>query len=325
MGDKRWGGGGGGGDAAGSGGTWSFLTKTIPSVSGFVNTVASKWLNDQDMLEEEERDTQLEGEIQGQIAKISELLREQERPLARDGTRNLDMEIQHQLNRIQELLVETKQRGGGKLEAQVAKQLRGMGGGGGSSVHSGNSFRGEASSQASRAGGQGNYYDDAPASPVRTPAGSDAGWSTAESASGYSGTGVQYVNTPQHVHPSRSAAPYTANARLGGGDVGCVTPGYPETPAVARTMRQPACVRDMSYNEGDDDIPVRQLANTFDTPAHSWSKRGGGDSRGSSRKGSLAQPQPQAVDQDELKTLFSRARHGRYKVHVCACHCVITC
>lgn len=190
MGDKRWGGAGEGG--GGGGGTWNFLTKTIPSVSGFVTTVASKWLNDQDELQEEERNAELETEIQGQISKISELLREQDRPLARDGTRNLDMEIQHQLTRIQELLVETKRRGAGSRssESEVAQQPRGLraAGGGGSSVHFGSSLRDDRSSQASHAGAHPTFHDisiDTVRSPARTPAGSDVGWSTADSAPGY--------------------------------------------------------------------------------------------------------------------------------------------
>ena len=141
MGDRRWGSSGeGAGTGAGNGGTWNFLTKTIPSVSGFVGTVASKWLNDVAQQDEEERDAELETEIQGQISKISELLREQDRPLARDGTRNIDMEIAHQLTRIQELLEETKRRGGsGRPESDISKQARGLLGAGVPSVHSNSS------------------------------------------------------------------------------------------------------------------------------------------------------------------------------------------
>lgn len=200
MGDKRWssprGGGGGGGD--GGGGTWNFFTKTLPSVTGFVTTVASKWLHEQDMLEEEERDAELESEIQGQISKISELLREQERPLARDGTRNLDMEIQHQLARIQGLLVETKRRGGGRISDSDLRQMRMLGRdadhfaegrSAGASVHSDGS--GYASSQTGRSrnmgggGGSGrkqHYADisiDTSCSPALTPQGSDGAWPSA--------------------------------------------------------------------------------------------------------------------------------------------------
>ena len=321
MADGRWGSGGrqSGGGGGGGGGTWNFLTKTIPSMSGFVTTVASKWLSDQESLEEEERDAELETEIQSQISKISELLREQDRPLARDGTRNMDMEIQHQLTRIQELLEETKRRGGSA--GDVTKQLRGAArGAGASSVHSGGSFRGESASQTSRGGGSIGHSayppDDGGVSPARTPCGSDAGWSTADSTPGHSVAPTQWSNTPQHPHVARAAAPFSAGPRLGGGGGSMLTPPtYPETPLAATTMRMPAHVGDSASEIEDMASTARRLADNFDSAAQPrGAARGGGEkeSRRSSRKSS--RPAPQAVDQDELRTLFSRARHGRYKV-----------
>ena len=268
MADGRCSGARGGGGEAG-GGTWSFLTKTIPSVSGFLTTVASKWLSDQESLEDQQRDAELETEIQTQITKISSLLREQERPLARDGTRNMDMEIQHQLTRIQELLEETKRRGGSAPDGSI--QRRGSVGGA-ASVHSGGgSVRGDSASQTSRAGGgvgRSNYLpDEATASPSHTPCGSDAGWSTAESTPGHSVAPTQWSNTPQHPHVARAAAPFSAGARLGGDSSSMTPPAYPETPLAATTMRMPAHVGDGASEIDDLGSTARRLADNFDSPA----------------------------------------------------------
>jgi hypothetical protein len=187
MGDKRQSGGGIGG------GTWNFLTKTLPSVSAFVTTAASKWLSEQDLLEEQQRDAELEKEIQGQISRISELLREQDRPLARDGNRNLDMEIQHQLARIQELLVETKNRGGRLSDEDMQhmkhwQQVQGakMSADSGASVHSGHSSsRGSCAGVSNRSAYADMYIDTA--LPTHTPTGgSDTGWPAPGSEAGAS-------------------------------------------------------------------------------------------------------------------------------------------
>jgi hypothetical protein len=319
MADGRCSGARGGGGEAG-GGTWSFLTKTIPSVSGFVTTVASKWLSDQESIEDQQRDAELETEIQTQITKISSLLREQERPLARDGTCNMDMEIQHQLTRIQELLEETKRRGGPASDGSI--QRRGPVGGAASAHAGGGSVRGDSASQASRAGGgvgRSNYLpDEATASPAHTPCGSDAGWSTAESTPGHSVAPTQWSNTPQHPHVARAAAPFSAGARLGGGSGSMTRPAYPETPLAAATMRMPAHVGDGASEIDDLGSTARRLADKFDSPAllrGGARGEGGGESRrsGSKKEKMNSRPPPQAVDQDELRALFSRARHGRYK------------
>ena len=311
--------GGGGGAGAGGGSPWNFLTKTIPSVSGFVSSVANKWLSEQDMLEEEQRNAELETEIQGQISKISELLREQDRPLARDGTRNLDMEIQHQLTRIQELLVETKRRGGGRFSDADSKAQRA---GGGASVQSEDTFQrvGDSSQRPHGSHCNAHYHNisvDTAASPVRTPAGSDAGWSTADSTPGYNhSAGGPWASTPQPNFPVQ-----------GGAGVGSALShsGYPETPAASRSARQPGRAGDFD----DAHFAPRQLEGCFDSTAAAGAQGAGGaggdgsrnparggegdrDARKISRKKS-SRPPPQAVDQDELRTLFSRARHGRYK------------
>jgi hypothetical protein len=69
---------------------------------------------------------------------------------------------------------------------------------------------------------------------------------------------------------------------------------------------------------GDEDAVAKQLSSAFRSPANA----GGMGALGSGGQGSVKGAGPgQRVgvlqDQDELKTLFSRARHGRYKVCVC--------
>ncbi|EKX34207.1 hypothetical protein GUITHDRAFT_119624 [Guillardia theta CCMP2712] len=96
-------------------GTWNFITKTVPSIPGFMSTMATRWLHDQEERVKKEKEQAIQAEIQGmpqlsyQIEKISALLRDHDRPHLRDGSRDFDTEIKYQLNRIQQLLHETKE------------------------------------------------------------------------------------------------------------------------------------------------------------------------------------------------------------------------
>uniref|UniRef100_A0A7S4L0K1 Uncharacterized protein n=1 Tax=Guillardia theta TaxID=55529 RepID=A0A7S4L0K1_GUITH len=90
-------------------GTWNFITKTVPSIPGFMSTMATRWLHDQEERVKKEKEQAIQAEIQDQIEKISALLRDHDRPHLRDGSRDFDTEIKYQLNRIQQLLHETKE------------------------------------------------------------------------------------------------------------------------------------------------------------------------------------------------------------------------
>jgi len=107
------------GEVSGNG-TWNFITKTVPSIPGFMSTMASRWLHDQEERVQQEQEQAIQTEIQDQIEKISELLRDHDRPHLRDGSRDFDTEIKYQLNRIQQLLHETR-------EFQEGRRGRGAG------------------------------------------------------------------------------------------------------------------------------------------------------------------------------------------------------
>ena len=135
---------------------------------------------------------------------------------------------------------------------------------------------------------------------------------------------MSHHSTPHRPQQGERRVPASASARLGGGSGNSSPHMHPQSNSAARAALQASALgaaresgsarlsgrggeeSDDYYVYGED--PARQL---FQSP----SVGGGG-------KGSRALTSREVAEQDELKTLFSRARHVYIRVLLAVCACV---
>ena len=135
---------------------------------------------------------------------------------------------------------------------------------------------------------------------------------------------MSHHSTPHRPQQGERRVPASASARLGGGSGNMSPHMHPESNSAARAALQASALgaaresgsarlSGRGLEESDDyhvygEDPARQL---FQSPGV-----GGGG------KGSRALTSREVAEQDELKTLFSRARHVYIRVLLAVCACV---